>query len=298
MTQVVTVRTDFADLNQMAQGLVGRVNETHVILPAGAPVDVGEWAQFAVTLHDGTPGFAGMGRCVTFVDNGDERQSHQRFDVVFDSLQFDPRGHQIYAHILALSGYGFEQANDGADATGQDGSATESAEASEESADADAYAYSDVPSEPAPEPLSEVAPAPAEGNDDERATLTDSIPVPDTADSIPVPAMAGTDDDDETSEATVIATRGDLQAAMASALSEPPPAAAPVATTPAYVAAPATAAVQIGATPVTVDVSVRYASEPVVNGVFDFASGLPFPAEPPRPPIAVTQRITPAPRPR
>ena len=33
MTQVVTVHTDFTDLNQMAQGLVGRVNETHVILP-------------------------------------------------------------------------------------------------------------------------------------------------------------------------------------------------------------------------------------------------------------------------
>jgi len=27
MTQVVTVHTDFTDLNQMAQGLVGRVND-------------------------------------------------------------------------------------------------------------------------------------------------------------------------------------------------------------------------------------------------------------------------------
>jgi hypothetical protein len=286
MTQVVTVRTDFADLNQMAQGLVGRVNETHVILPAGAPVDVGEWAQFAVTLHDGTPGFAGMGRCVTFVDNGDERQSHQRFDVVFDSLQFDPRGHQIYSHILALSGYGYEQANDGAEAADQGGPATASAEASDETADADAYAYSDVPSEPAPEPVADAAPA--DSVDDERATLTESIPVPAMADDA--------DGDDDPSEATVIATRGDLQAAMASTLSEPPPAAAPVAV--AYVAAPAPAPVQIGATPVTVDVGVRYAAEPVVSGAFDFASGLPFPAEPPRPPIAATQRITPAPRPR
>jgi hypothetical protein len=284
---VVTVRTDFADLNQMAQGLVGRVNETHVILPAGAPVDVGEWAQFAVTLHDGTPGFAGMGRCVTFVDNGDERQSHQRFDVVFDSLQFDPRGHQIYSHILALSGYGYEQANDGADAEqdGHDGRPAEAAEPSDEAADADAYAYSDAPSAPAPEPSTESASAPGEALEDERATLTDSIPVP---------ALSG--DDDDTSEATVIANRGELQVAMASALSEPPPPVAPVAA--AYLAAPAAAPAQIGATPVTVDVSVRYAAEPVVNGVFDFASGLPFPAEPPRPPIGATQRITPAPRPR
>ena len=104
MTQVVTVHTDFTDLNQMTQGLIGRVNDSHVILPAHEAVDVGEWVQFAVTLYDGSPAFAGVGRCVTFVDNGEDRQPHQRFDVVFDSLQFDTRGQQIYEHILALSG--------------------------------------------------------------------------------------------------------------------------------------------------------------------------------------------------
>jgi hypothetical protein len=88
----------------MTQGLVGRVNDSHVILPAKDPVDVGEWVQFAVTLFDGSPAFAGVGRCVTFVDNGEDRLPHQRFDVVFDSLQFDSRGKQIYDHILALSG--------------------------------------------------------------------------------------------------------------------------------------------------------------------------------------------------
>lgn len=108
MTQVVTVQTDFTDLNQMTQGLIGRVNDTHVILPAGDPVDVGEWVQFAVTLYDGSPAFAGVGRCVTFVDNGEERMPHQRFDVVFDSLQFDDRARQIYEHILSLSGLDLE----------------------------------------------------------------------------------------------------------------------------------------------------------------------------------------------
>jgi hypothetical protein len=104
MTQVVTVHTDFTDLNQMTQGLVGRVNDSHVILPAKDPVEVGEWVQFAVTLYDGSPAFAGVGRCVTFVDNGEERLPHQRFDVVFDSLRFDSRAEQIYQHILSLSG--------------------------------------------------------------------------------------------------------------------------------------------------------------------------------------------------
>ncbi len=106
MTQVVTVHTDFTDLNQMAQGLVGRVDPVKVILPGPDPVDAGEWVQFAITLQDGTPGFAGVGRCVTAVDNGEERSHHQRFDVVIDSLQFDPRGQQVFEHILTLSGYG------------------------------------------------------------------------------------------------------------------------------------------------------------------------------------------------
>jgi hypothetical protein len=85
MTQVVTVHTDFTDLNQMAQGLVGRVDPVKVILPGPDPVDAGEWVEFAITLQDGTPGFAGVGRCVTAVDNGEERSYHQRFDVVIDS---------------------------------------------------------------------------------------------------------------------------------------------------------------------------------------------------------------------
>jgi hypothetical protein len=112
MTQVVTVHTDFTDLNQMSQGLIGRVNDSHVILPAGDPVDVGEWVQFAVTLYDGSPAFAGVGRCVTFVDNGEDRMPHQRFDVVFDSLQFDDRARQIYEHILSLSGLDEESAEE------------------------------------------------------------------------------------------------------------------------------------------------------------------------------------------
>jgi len=106
MTQVVTVHTDFTDLNQMAQGLIGRVDPIKVILPGPDAVDAGEWVQFAITLQDGTPGFAGVGRCVTAVDNGEERSSHQRFDVVIDSLQFDSRGQQVFEHILSLSGYG------------------------------------------------------------------------------------------------------------------------------------------------------------------------------------------------
>ena len=70
MTQLVTVQTDFRDIEQMAHGLTGRVQTTYVILPTGDAVDEGEWAQFEIALFDGTVGLAGLGRCVTLVDNG------------------------------------------------------------------------------------------------------------------------------------------------------------------------------------------------------------------------------------
>lgn len=106
MTQLVTVQTDFRDIEQMAHGLTGRVQTTYVILPTGDAVDEGEWAQFEIALFDGTAGLAGLGRCVTLVDNGDERSPHQRFDVVLDSLQFDAHEQRVFEHILALHGMG------------------------------------------------------------------------------------------------------------------------------------------------------------------------------------------------
>ncbi len=104
MTQQVTVQTDFRDFEQMAQGLVGRVQTNYVILPTGDAVDEGEWAQFEISLFDGSQGLAGVGRCVTLVDNGDEREPHQRYDVVLDSLQFDAEEQRVFEHILALHG--------------------------------------------------------------------------------------------------------------------------------------------------------------------------------------------------
>ena len=83
---------------------------------------MGDWVHFAVTLYDGTPGFAGVGRCVTVVDNGEDRLSHQRFDVVIDSLQFDSRGQQIFEHILTLNGPGEGEATDDAGYAEPDGS--------------------------------------------------------------------------------------------------------------------------------------------------------------------------------
>lgn len=244
MTQVVTVATDFTDLNQMAQGLVGRVDPARVILPGPEPVDVGEWVNFAVTLQDGTPGFAGVGRCVDAVDNGEDRSSHQRFDVVIDSLQFDTRGQQIFEHILMISGYAEdEQAEFGdgfpAQAPAEPATLDMNVEHSSSALDVSEDAFSEV--------------------------------------SLQAAERYG---DDDTGEATMVV---DSHAALRNmAEDEERPTAPPVYNEDAVTAPPPAGA--------------RSAQ---TNGVsFAYPNGIPYPVAPPRPELAPTQRVTPAPRPK
>jgi hypothetical protein len=272
MTQV-TVHTDFTDLNQMAQGLVGRVNDTHVILPGPDPVDVGEWVQFEVTLYDGTPGFAGVGRCVTVVDNGEERLSHQRFDVVIDNLQFDSRGQQVFEHILTLNGGEGEEAAASDDAPNY-GDAPGFPEAAEDASFEDVSAdftgsKIEIPreqlyAEPEPEPEDEAtvigdsqafagaaaAPSYAPVDDDEDQIFEEDTPPP-----RPRPATL--------SEAPASA-RGSLPQ-----MSEPPPPPPPV-------------------------TAATYAN----GAAFSYPQGLTFPDKPPRPELDATRRVSRAPRPR
>jgi hypothetical protein len=266
MTQVVTVHTDFTDLNQMAQGLVGRVNDTHVILPGPDPVDVGDWVQFAVTLYDGTPGFAGVGRCVTVVDNGEERLSHQRFDVVIDSLQFDSRGQQVFEHILTLNGGGEYPEDEGEPA-------------------AQAPTYAEVPEAPFEDVSDDFTSSklelPSDALDDaeEEATMIgDSMAfaaahhAKETAETRPPPAplpvsLADDDDDDDFDMPAIAAPR-------VSTFSEPP-----------------TGSRMVPPEPAATKQSNGAAS-------FLYPEGLPFPAKPPRPQLDPSQRVSPAPRPR
>ncbi|MFT3927572.1 MAG: hypothetical protein QM778_33880 [Myxococcales bacterium] len=258
MTQVVTVHTDFTDLNQMAQGLVGRVNETHVILPGPDVVDVGDWVQFAVTLYDGTPGFAGVGRCVTVVDNGEDRLSHQRFDVVIDSLQFDSRGQQIFEHILMLNGP-------------EEGVATDDAGYAEPDATHETGSFEDVSEDFRSQPALEAYPAHSE---EEATVMADRADV-----QAALERSAMMDDDDEVAVVTM-----------------PPPANAPspaamLREAPVVHAAPAAAAPAVNG-------HVAPSAPRAVNGMsFRYTDGLPFPNVPPRPELDPARRVSKAPRP-
>lgn len=265
MTQVVTVHTDFTDLNQMAQGLVGRVDPVKVILPGPDPVDAGEWVQFAITLQDGTPGFAGVGRCVTAVDNGEERSSHQRFDVVIDSLQFDPRGQQVFEHILTLSGY-----------AGDEPSEHIAAESVEEAAFEDVASeftgsHIDVPVEALQEvdeheePEEEEAEEEAEDDASESTMMMES-PLADAQalsfdEEVYEEPPTATHDDDEVFGNPSTGPRAGFSEAAKTA---PPP---------------TNGAQKNGA-------------------MFSYTGGLPFPAAPPRPTIDPSLRVSRAPRPK
>lgn len=269
MTQLVTVQTDFRDLDELAHGLVGRVHGTHVILPAGDAIDEGQWAQFEITLYDGSAGLAGSGRCVTIVDNGDERDPHQRYDVVFDSLQFDIHEQRVFEHILAVHGEGgrsFEQIAD-ADAESLPPAVAE-----------DTGSYVDVSTD-----FSTSIPANAVSDNDVDEEGEQTM-------------IAAADE-------LLAVVNVDSQRPSGPALED-----APVGGVAAGArgnggygghAAAAAHAMQLHDEAFEEPVSgERIAPTRPLNGaLFTYQNGIPFPAKPPRPDIDASLRVTPAPRP-
>jgi len=295
MTQLVTVQTDFRDLEQMAEGLAGRVHATHVILPAGDAVDEGEWAQFEIALHDGSAGLAGIGRCVTVVDNGEERAAHQRFDVVFDSLQFDTHEQSVFEHILALHGTGGQALEEVAefdaeslppqgadDAAGFVDVSTEFTGSQQvHVAEYEEHAVlSDVP----PEAVADESDDDDDGREDKTMVASvDELEPADPESELPLPG--GEANDALPLSAQAISTRsngashgggyGHSRSGAAHALAS---------------------AVEEFEEPVSGE---RVAPVPRgVNGAaFAYSNGIPFPAKPPRPDLDASLRVTPAPRP-
>lgn len=271
MTQSVTVQTDFRDLQQMAEGLVGRVHATHVILPAGDSIDEGAWAQWAIALHDGSAGLVGMGRCVTVVDNGDEREAHQRFDVVFDSLQFEDHEQRVFEHILALHGEGGEVIEEVVDVESirphQTGAEHTNVEPSIEHNVEHSDAFVDVS---------------ADFTNSQRVQLNDNDAIPD--------------------ERTMVASEDELVPAPVNDITPQRPAThAVISYGNGYGGQSAAVAHAVQAMdeeqleePLSGE---RIAPRPVNGAVFAYSNGIPFPAAPPRPDLEPSLRVTRAPRP-
>jgi hypothetical protein len=262
----VTVQTDFRDLDELAHGLAGRVHGTHVILPAGHAVDEGEWAQFEITLQDGSAGLAGLGRCVTIVDNGNDREPHQRFDVVFDSLQFDTHEQRVFEHILAVHGEGgaeLEQVSD-IDAESLPPAVAE-----------DTGGYVDVSTEFTGQvPANAVTDAEYDDGEQTMIAAADDLAVVSTSE-LPV-------NDGELVEAPAMPSglRGGASYGGGAAAH-------------AYQAAIHDDSFE---EPVSGE-RIAPAPRSVNSTLFVYSNGIPFPAKPPRPDLDASLRVTPAPRP-
>lgn len=290
MTQRVAVETDFRDIEQMAQGLTGRVHATHVILPAGNAVDEGAWAQFEITLYDGSAGLAGLGRCVTVVDNGEERLPHQRYDVVFDSLQFDTHEQEVFEHVLAMHGLGGQEIEQVADVD---------AESLPPQPSEDTSGFIDVSTEftgsaavannghsAAEASAVERAPQDDEGEIEGERTMiasADELAEVVHGGSVPAPGGEANDVDPAPSVQHVASSFGSGGTARIMA-----PAAAPMAVDDEY------------EEPRSGErIAPTYAAAPRAEGQprFAYSGGIPFPARPPRPELDPSLRVTPAPRP-
>jgi hypothetical protein len=284
MTQLVTVQTDFTDLEQMAEGLAGRVHATHVILPAGDNVPEGEWASFEIALSDGSAGLTGLGRCVTVVDNGSEREPHQRYDVVLDSLQFETHQQHVFEHVLALHGGGGQQLEEIA---AEDAESLPPSHAAEDtggfdvSTDFTGSSAVSVPPDEVDDDLTSIGDLPDErtmvASPDELESVVESIPSPGGEENDVVPQAA------PHSPPALRSNGGGGGYAHASAVAH--------AMHPAMLE-------EAFEEPLSGERIATVAQSRPVNGhSFAYTNGIPFPEKPPRPDLPPSLRVTPAPRP-
>lgn len=102
MTHSISVPTPFIDIAELAESFAQRADEERLMLWAGEPAPEGEWVQFTVTFDDGSSALAGVGRCASVFDNGEDRAPEQRFDIVLDSLELDEMGQVYFERILMV----------------------------------------------------------------------------------------------------------------------------------------------------------------------------------------------------
>jgi hypothetical protein len=136
---VFTIETEYGDVAELGKGYVNRVDGQRILLPLGKKLKVGDGARYVVHLADGTPAFAGAGRCAEVSDQGKKARKGQRYETMIDSLQFDDRSRPVYEYIVAVrdATYGGGQA---ASARSASSAQTAQASAEPELEDADAEA--------------------------------------------------------------------------------------------------------------------------------------------------------------
>jgi hypothetical protein len=115
--EIFEVVTGFSDVAELGQGFIDRVDGERILLALAKDVAEGEGVRFIVHLVDGTPAFAGAGRCVQVSDQG-AQAGNERYETLLDSLAFDERSAPVYEYIVAVRQLAYSE-NTGAEVTGQ-----------------------------------------------------------------------------------------------------------------------------------------------------------------------------------
>jgi hypothetical protein len=99
---IFEIATQFTEVAELGQGYVDRADGERILLTLPRVVAEGEGVRFIVHLADGTPAFAGAGRCVHVSDQGTEVNPAERYETLLDSLAFDERSRPVYEYIVAV----------------------------------------------------------------------------------------------------------------------------------------------------------------------------------------------------
>jgi hypothetical protein len=271
MTDVLTVPTHFTDIAELSYGFADRVDDQRLILYGPEAYDEGSEVGFAVLLVDGTPALEGTGRISASIDGGEERAPETRFDIIFDGLQLDGRYEVVFERICLA-----RQSVIG------EGPATGEVDISE----LDSQVVASVPPSsipPAPveetsEPIASEPPVAVSGDD--AMSIAPSEPPPEESSARRFASLTPDPIRDD-----------EIPRGAAAPAPPPPPSGFDVAGLPETVLARPrleTAWTLESPSP----------SEPgPSDGMFQYGPSVPIPNQPPRPDIATSERVHPAPRP-
>jgi hypothetical protein len=100
MSQALTVPTHFANIAELSQGFLDRVEEDTLILYGPVPHEEGSRIDFAVLLADGSPAIEGTGLVRASVDGGTDRIPETRYDIVLVELSLEGRNEVVFESLV------------------------------------------------------------------------------------------------------------------------------------------------------------------------------------------------------
>ena len=106
--EIFEVPTHSVDVAALGQDYSDRVDGERILLGLPRALEIDDEVRFVVLLLDGTPAFAGAGRCIQVSDQGSDAGA-LRFETLIDSLAFDEPSQPVYEYIVAVRQIAFQQ---------------------------------------------------------------------------------------------------------------------------------------------------------------------------------------------